>query len=399
MARAQEQITRKQPSCQAMHQALWSLGCRPFFLAAALWAACAIPLWMVAFTTGVALPSRFAPMGWHIQAMLFGFVPAAVAGFLLTAVANWTQRSPICGRRLQALFALWLAGRMACLFSAQLPLPLVAAVDVAFPLALCAVVSREIIAGRNWRNLAMALPIFVLGLADLLSHGELAGLVVPPGLSFRLGIMAIIVLISVIGGRIIPAFTRNWLAQQGRRVEVNTPGSLDRLALGALHLGLVGWVFAPWAKAVGLLLLAAAVLNAWRLARWHGLTTLAEPLLAILHLGYAWVALGAALLGASILHPVIPMPAAIHALSAGAMGTMIMAVMTRVLRGHTGRPLQADRITATIYLMVTIAAVLRVLAAFMGAMALFELSAFFWALGFGGFVLAYGPMALLPRQG
>jgi uncharacterized protein involved in response to NO len=322
-----------------------------------------------------------------------------VAGFLLTAVQSWTDSPGLCGRRLQALLALWFAGRLACLSSAHLTLSLVIAVYVAFPMALCAVVSREIIAARNWRNIAMSLPVFVLGLADLLSYGEQAGLAVPPGLSLRLGIMAIIVLISAIGGRIIPAFTRNWLAQQGRRVEVKAHEWVDRLALGALHLGLVGWVFAPWARAAGLLLLIAAVLNAWRLARWRGMATLAEPLLAILHLGYAWVVLGAALLGASILHPVIPMPAAIHALSAGAMGTMIIAVMTRVLRGHTGRRLQADSITTAIYLVVTAAAVVRVLAAFMGTMALFELSAFFWMLGFGGFVLAYGPMALLPRQG
>lgn len=392
MARAQTQMASRQG-------ALWSLGCRPFFLAAALWAALAVPLWLAVFTTGAALPSRFAPMGWHIHAMLFGFVPAAVAGFLLTAAANWTQRPPICGRRLQALCALWLAGRSACLFSAHLPLLVAAALDVAFPMALCAVVSAEIIAARNWRNIAMALPVFVLGLADLLSYGELAGLAISPGLSYRLGIMAIIVLISVIGGRIIPIFTRNWLVRRSQTVLPDAPGWLDRLALGALHLGLVAWVIVPAAKPVGAVLLGAAVLNAWRLARWRGVATLTEPLLAILHLGYAWMVLGAALLGASILHPAIPMPAAIHALSAGAMGTMIIAVMTRVLRGHTGRPLAADKATTVIYLMVTAAAVLRVLAAFVGTLALFELSAVLWMLGFGGFVLAYGPMALLPRQG
>ena len=398
MAEAQEQVACRQPGWQGIQHALWSLGCRPFFLAAAVWAAFAVSLWMVVFTTGITLPSRFAAMDWHIHAMLFGFVPAAVAGFLLTAVANWTGRPPISGGRLQALFALWLAGRIACLFSAQLPLPVVVSVDVAFPWALCAVVSWEVIAARHWRNIAMGLPVLLMGLADLLSYGGLAGLAINHGLSDRLGIMATIVLISVIGGRIIPTFTRNWLVQQAKTAPPAAPGWLDRLALGTLHLGLSGWVLAPQARSVGILLVIAAILNAWRLARWHGLATCSAPLLAILHMGYAWVVLGTALLGACILNPIIPFPAAIHALSAGAMGTMIIGVMTRVLRGHTGRPLVADRLTVVLYLMVTTAAVLRVLAAFMGLLPLFQLSAISWILAFGGFVVMYGPMGLLPRK-
>ena len=160
---------------------LWSLAFRPFFLAAAVWAALALALWTVVFMTGGVLPSRFDPLTWHIHAMLFGFVFAAVAGFMLTAIPTWTGRPPIHGGPLAGLVALWLLGRIACLVSAFLPLWLAAAVDLAFPFVLCAIAAREIVAARNWRNLIMPLPIGVLGIADLLMYLQLASFSVPAG--------------------------------------------------------------------------------------------------------------------------------------------------------------------------------------------------------------------------
>ena len=334
---------------------LWSLAFRPFFLAAAVWAALALTLWIILFMTGGALPSRFDPLSWHIHAMLFGFVPATIAGFMLTAIPNWTGRPPIHGAPLVGLAVLWLVGRIACLVSAVLPLWLAAAVDLAFPVVLCAVAAREIVAARNWRNLMMPIPIGVIAVADLLTYLELAGYGVPAGLGWRLAIAAIIALISAIGGRIIPAFTRNWLVKRGASALPSPHSVIDRVALATLHTGLLGWALFPTSKPVGAILLAAAALNLWRLARWRGLATLPEPLLAILHLGYAWVVLGSALLGASMLSSAVPEAAAIHAFTAGAIGTMVLAVMTRVARGHTGRALEADRITIAIYLMITAA--------------------------------------------
>ncbi len=375
-------------------------GFRPFFLAAGLWSAASLALWVVMFATGSAVPSRFDPLAWHIHEMLFGFVMAAVAGFLLTAIPNWTKRLPISGFPLAVLAGLWLLGRVACLISALVPAWLAIAADLSFPVALVGLVTREIVAGRNWRNLPMVAPVTVLGIANLLMHLEADGVAVPLGLGWRLGLAAVIVLISVVAGRIVPSFTQNWLAKRGDPGLPAVHGWIDRAALGILHGGLFGWAFFPAFRAVGVLLLLGAVLNLWRLLRWHGVATVAEPLLLVLHIGYAWLVLGAALLGMALLDANVPQSAAIHALTVGAVGTMILAVMTRATRGHTGRDLSADRVTSLIYMLVTLAAITRVAAAFGAtwAMPLLIASACFWIAAFVVFALLYGPMLLLPQS-
>lgn len=391
--------TAAAPAANVRPTAAWSLAFRPFFLAAAIWAALALALWMALFMTGTALPSRFDPLTWHIHAMLFGFVLAAIAGFLLTAIPNWTGRAPVRGARLMALVALWLAARIAGQVSALLPLWLAAACDLAFPVALCLVAAHEIIAARNWRNLAMPLPVGILALADGLMYLDVAGFDLRPGLGWRLALAAVIILISVVGGRIIPAFTRNWLRQRRSAALPAEHGGLTLMALASLHGGLLGWALLPGSKAIGGLLLLAAALNFSRWVRWRGFATVAEPLLAILHVGYAWMILGAALLGASLLTDIVPQTAAIHAFTAGAMGTMVLAIMTRVSRGHTGRPLRADRATTLIYAAITLAAATRVAAAFApaSATALLVASALLWVMAFLLFVAAYGAMLLSPR--
>jgi uncharacterized protein involved in response to NO len=371
--------------------AVLSLAFRPFFLGAGVWAALALALWIAAFLGGVSIPSRFDPLSWHIHEMLFGFVLAAIAGFILTAIPNWTGRTPIRGLPLALLFLLWLAGRIVCFTSAFLPFAAAAVIDLAFPFVLAAVAAREIIAARNWRNAAMPLPIAILGVADLLMYLEAGGAAVPPGLGWRLGLAAIIMLISVIGGRIIPAFTRNWLMKRGSTKLPGAHSLIDWAGLVILHVGLIGWAFFPAVAPVGVLLLLGAAATLWRLARWRGLATFREPLLTILHLGYLWVAVGAALLGAAMLTQYVPQMAAIHALTAGAIGTMTLAVMTRVSRGHTGRGLTADGRTSFIYVAITAAAILRVAAAFADtpAMLLLKASALLWILSFGLFALFY----------
>jgi uncharacterized protein involved in response to NO len=378
---------------------LFSQGFRPFFLAAGLWAMTALVLWILMLTEGIALPSRFDPLAWHVHEMLFGFIMAAVAGFLLTAIPNWTQRLPVSGGPLAWLAGTWLLGRVACLISASLPFWLAMAADLLFPVSLVAVVAREIIAGRNWRNLPMVAPVTVLGIANLLMHLEAGGVAVPAGLGWRLGLAAAIVLVSVVAGRIVPSFTRNWLAKRPGSALPAAHGAIDRVALGILHAGLFGWVFFPSLGAIGLLLLLGAALNFWRLLRWRGFATAAEPLLLILHIGYFWLVLGVALLGAAMLDADLPLSAAIHSLTAGAIGTMILAVMTRATRGHTGRDLSADRATTLIYALVTLAAITRVTAAFAASwtLPLLMVSAGFWLAAFGGFLLCYGPMLLGPR--
>ena len=225
--------------------AFFTQGFRPFFLAAGLWSAVALAMWIIMLTTGTTVPSRFDPLSWHIHEMLFGFVMAAIAGFLLTAIPNWTGRLPVSGSPLALLAGLWLLGRVACLISALAPPWIAITADLSFPVVLVGVIAREIVVGRNWRNLPMVAAVSVLGIANLLMHLEADGFAVPTGLGWRLGLAAVIVLISVMAGRIVPSFTRNWLAKHPWSDLPAGHGWIDRVALGILHAGLLGWAFLP----------------------------------------------------------------------------------------------------------------------------------------------------------
>ena len=375
---------------------LLTAGFRPFVLAAATWSMLALAAWLAMFSAGIDLPSRFDPMTWHIHEMLFGFIMAAVGGFLLTAIPNWTNRAPVTGAPLAVLAALWLLGRLACLTSAVLPGWLAPVADLAFPLALEAVAARELLAVGNRRNYPLLAPVMVLAIANLLMHLQALGVAIPIGLGWRLGIAAVSTLIAVIGGRIAPAFTRNWLRLRGIPDLPPPSGVLDRTALGALIAGMIGWTFLPDWQPIGVLLLIAAALNAARLAGWRGIATHPEPLLLILHVGHLWLVTGIALLGVSLLTDAVPVAAAVHALTAGAMGTMILAVATRATLGHTGRTLHADAATTTIYGLVSAAAALRVLAAWPIDMQtdLIAVSGLAWIGAFGMFLVTYGPILL-----
>ena len=226
------------------------------------------------------------------------------------------------------------------------------------------VAARELVAVGNRRNYPLLAPVIVLAIANLLMHLQVLGCRDPVGLGWRLGIAAMIVLISVIGGRIVPAFTRNWLTARGTSALPPLPGTLDRFALGALHAAMIAWTFLPDWPPVG-------CPAAGRGGTEHAPPGSAgavwqrspEPLLLILHVGYLWLVAGVALLGLSLFSDAVPTAAAVHALTAGAMGTMILAVMTRATLGHTGRALHADAMTITIFILVTAAAVLRIAAA------------------------------------
>jgi uncharacterized protein involved in response to NO len=350
-------------------------------------------------TGAMALPIRFDPVSWHIHEMLFGFVMAVVAGFLLTAIPNWTGRPPISGRALGMLAGLWLIGRVACLVSAVVPAWVASAADLSFTAVLIAVVAHELVGSRNWRNLPMVAPLAVLGLANLLMHLEANGIAVPAGLGWHLALAAVIILISVIGGRVIPSFTRNWLVKRGAAKLPGAHGPVDAIALFALHSGLLAWALLPNSPPVGMLLIAGAALNLWRLCRWRGAATAAEPLLLILHLGYGWLILGVALLGTALLTAAIPLSAGVHALTAGAIGTMTLGMMTRVSRGHTGRELTADGITNLIYVAVNLAAATRLAAAFDNEwpLPLLIVSGGLWIFAFLLFAFCYGRMLTARR--
>lgn len=378
--------------------ALLSAGFRPFFLIAGIWAAGAVPLWLLILTGQAMIPTAFGPVMWHGHEMLFGFVQAAIAGFLLTAVPNWTGRMPIQGWPLGALAALLVAGRVAVAFSAAIGPGVAMVIDLAFPLALGAALGREIVAGRNWRNLPMLGVLSVLFLANLLTHLDALGVAATGALGLRLGIAIVLMLIGLIGGRIIPSFTRNWLVKR-RETRLPAPaGRADQVVMGITGAALLAWIAAPyWAGVVPLMALAA-IANFWRLSRWRGLLTGAEPLAWVLHLGFAWLPIGYALMA---LAPVLgfTQTAALHALTGGAMTTMIVAVMTRATRGHTARALTAKNATAAIYGLVTLAALLRVGAGLGGpVMAMLEGAALAWTAAFLLFLALYAPMLLTPRR-
>lgn len=379
-----------------------SYGFRPFFFSAGVLATLLIALWTPWFLGLVALPSAFSPLNWHIHELLFGYVPAVIAGFLLTAVPNWTGRLPVVGWPLAGLFALWLLGRGVVLASAGLSPVALAAGALLFPLALLSVMAREIIAGRNWRNLKILIPLFLILAAQLGFHYEAARLG-SSEIATRLGIAATMMLIMIVGGRIVPSFTRNWIRRENPGREPKEFGRFDVLSMGIGGGALTGWVIAPLIGGKpmlpGLLLLAAGAVHAARLARWAPDRTLAEPLVAVLHAAYAFVPIGFVLSGvASLTGDHGWHQAGIHAWTTGAIGLMTLAVMTRASRGHSGRPLESPLGTTMIYLAVGFAALARIAVALLPAttMWLLPLSGLLWCLGFLSFAVLYAPILLLP---
>lgn len=381
--------------------AILSAGFRPFFLAAALWAAIGIPLWLAAFAEGLAMPSRLDPLVWHVHEMVFGFAAAAVAGFLLTAIPNWTGRMPLQGGPLALLVALWTAGRVAVLFSGEVGPAAAAAADLAFPAVFLAVVAREIVTGGNWRNLPMVAALSLLLVGNLLVHLDALAITTTAALGNRIGIATLLLLICLVGGRIIPSFTRNWLGKN--RPDITAPaapeGRFDRVALVVTAAALALWAFAPDAMVTAWTLVLAGIALAVRLARWRGERTCREPLLLILHVGYGWLAVGLLLVGADSLYQFLPPAAALHALTVGAIGTMTLAVMTRATLGHTGRPLSAGPGTVAIYLLISAAAVLRLLSPLGGGdmVLLLWLAGIAWSGAFGLFAILYGDLLARPR--
>ncbi len=378
--------------------ALFSFGFRPFFLGAAVYAALALALWMAMLTGQLELPSHLAPRDWHVHEMLFGYLGAVMAGFLLTAIPNWTGRLPLFGRGLMILFGLWLAGRLVVLVSRDFGATALV-VEAAFLFVLTAVAGREILSGRNWRNLPVCLLLALFALSNLVFHLESHFLF---GTSYgeRGGLAVAVMLIALIGGRIVPSFTRNWLAKRGATRLPAAFSPFDRVALAVLGLSLPLWVALPETAAAAAALLTAGLLQAARLARWRGTATFAEPLVAVLHLAYLWLPLGLILTGAAALGSDWPdRSSGLHALTAGAIGTMTLAVMTRASLGHGGRPLRADGATVAIYACVLLGALGRVVAYALplDPWPLLLGGALLWGGAFVLFALAYGPLLARSR--
>lgn len=378
--------------------ALFSYGFRPFFLFGALWAMLGIALWIPQYFGALQLPTAFSPLDWHVHEMLYGYLAAVAAGFLLTAIPNWTGRFPLAGPPLMALVALWLAGRVAILVSAEIGPAAAAVIDGAFLIVFAAVCLREIVAGSNWRNLRVLVVLALLAAGNVAFHVEvmMAG---AAAYGARIGIAAAILLITLIGGRIIPSFTRNWLARRGPGPLPRPFAAFDGVAVALGALALAAWVLWPDAIASAILLAAAGLVHLVRLARWAGWRTGAEPLVWVLHLGYVFVPVGFLFAAAAILFAAqVPTSAAIHAWTAGAIGIMTLAVMTRASLGHTGQALTAGPGTLLIYAFVLVAALARIGAALAAPPLLLHIAAGAWCAAFAAFALAYGPALLRPRK-
>ena len=377
--------------------ALFSHGFRPFFLAGAAWSAMAVLLWLPQFYGEIALPTAFAPRDWHIHEMLFGYLAAVVTGFLLTAIPNWTGSLPVAGMPLVGLFALWLAGRITVILSSTIGIALTAVIDSTFLITLAGVALREIVVGRNWRNLRVLgiLSVFITG--NVVFHIE-AAFWGTADYGIRIGIAAAIGLIMLIGGRIVPSFTRNWLA---RKESGRLPLPFSRFDALSIALGgatLAMWIARPVSLITSGLLVAAGVLHVIRLARWAGDRTIADRLVLILHIGYSFVPIGFFMTGVTAYWPqILPASAGIHAWTS-AIGIMTLAVMTRASLGHTGHDLAASRITEVIYGLAIIAGVARIAASIGYTEVLLHVATFAWVGAFGGFVLAYGPLLVRQRR-
>lgn len=362
---------------------------RPFFLGGAFWAAALVPLWVWEYAGGGFGPQASLGMVGHAHEMLYGYLAAIICGFSLTAIPNWTGRAPVAGNGLAALFALWVAGRIAVLAFDGV---MATSVDIAFLFVLAAVAFREVMAGKNWRNLPVVGLLALFALSHLLFHFPAYYAAAIRG-TFAVAAL----LIAVIGGRIVPSFTRNWLASINSTHTASIPGPMkayDKGAIAVLAVALLGWIASPASMITGGLLVLAGLSQIVRLARWKGFATLAEPLVWSLHAGYVWLGIAAGLIGAGILWPGnIPASAGVHAMAAGLIGTMTLAVMTRASLGHSGRSRSANRVTTLIYVLAHLGAILRVCAALRGNdLTLLAAGATLWSGAFLLFFIGYAPM-------
>lgn len=377
--------------------AILSYGFRPFFLAAGIWAIIAMVLWVAALVGGFAIGGKIGAANWHAHEMVFGYTAAVLAGFMLTAVPNWTGRLPVSGGPLLILVLIWLAGRLVFLAPDVFGLGAVSMVEGLFLPALGLIALREIVAGRNWKNLKVLVGILVLTAANIWFHVAVR-LEQSPAASLRLAIAGWTLLIILVGGRIIPSFTRNWLARQRAKALPAPFGSLDQIAIGGAAVSLLFWTLWPTSHLTAILCAVTAVLHGIRLARWRGYACFSEPIVAVMHVAYLMLIVGLVLMAAAALEWV-GSASTLHVLLIGAIGGMTLSIMTRAALGHTGRPIRASGPTQVAYLSLFAAALVRPLVDFFPQHHTVVLSAsgVLWVLAFTAFLWTYAPILFAPR--
>lgn len=376
--------------------AFLSYGFRPFFLAAALFAGMAVPAWILLLMNAGDSPFLYAPREWHVHEMLFGFLPAVMTGFLLTAIPNWTERAPLRGTPLLLLLTLWLAGRL--FIAVPWATPLVSAtVDEAFLVMLAAIVWREIAIGKAWDRSPIGMLISLYAGANILFH-VLALRGAETDLPERMALALIMMLLALIGGRITPSFTGDYMAQRGMIEEPPPFSRIDGVSIVLVATAAVSWIFQPQGGLTGWILVAAGVGALFRLSRWRGWITWREPLVLILHVGYGWLGLSLLILGGATLGLGLKTADAVHALTTGAVGVMTLAVMTRASLGHTGRSKHAGPLTVVIYLLVNLGAIVRVFGPSSGLPPnlVLGMAAVCWSGAYLFFAATYGPSLIRP---
>ena len=389
------------PSSTALKIVPFAYGFRPFFFLAGVWAI--VPMLAVAWAilTG-RWPAGAPPLfTWHGHEMIFGFAGAAIAGFLLTAVPSWTGTKRVSGLPLVALVALWIVARAEYSPLWQPTQLWAQSLGVAFFPVLAALLARPIVAARNFRNLPFLLFLALLFAAEWLHHAVRLGWTAPVSFNpVHLAVDTILLVVVIVGGRIIPVFTRNALTAAGRTVQLRATRSIDALAIAAAAAMLVADVLLPASKTGGALAGLAAVLLAVRLAGWRGWRALDMPLVWVLHVGYAWLVVGLALKSALLVGGYGWAANWLHAITLGGFGTMILGVTTRAALGHTGRRLEASKPIAAAYGLVSVAAILRVGVLQLlpnAAPTVLVLTVAAWVAAFGMFLWIYTPILLLPR--
>lgn len=380
-----------------MRHPLLAFPFRPFFLSCAWAAALLVPLWVLMVSGNIALSPGLPALHWHQHEMLAGMLYSAIAGFVLTAVCAWTGSPPLRGTWLLALWLLWLLPRLALLAGVATSLALL--LDLLFLPLVAGIVSARIIPVRQWRQVPLVALLLLLWGTDLGFHlsGEVRWL--------HASVLATALLILLVGGRITPAFSRNWLHRQGRQtagvgehpgLELFTAAAC--LALLSLHV--MEW-FLPTTVSPPVVAVAAAgagLGSLWRLAAWRGWRVREEPLLWILHVGLLWVSIGLLLRGAAALGWVSD-TVWLHALGSGAIGTMILGVMARVALGHTGRPLHLPAGMVAAFWLVLAAGLLRILTALniLDWQLGITLSSLTWSAAFGLYLWCYTGILATPR--
>lgn len=378
----------------------FAYGFRPFFLLSGIYAGVSIAAWLWMYNTGASPLRPLPPQLWHGHEMLFGFVAATIAGFMLTAVPSWTGSKGFAGAPLVVLVLLWLAGRVTFFFSDALPFGLVAFCNLLFIPGLISTLARSLLRGSN-RNTPFLLVLAAFWTCDAVFLYQLSQTdVLQASATLRVALDIVLLLITIIGGRIVPAFTANALRQRGIDFSVRSLWYVERLVIVAMIALIVVDILAPGHWLAALVAAIAGLLHIWRIAGWNGLKTYRDPIVWILHVAYLWLPAGLLLKALFVGGEIAWAAHWQHALGAGAAATMIVAVMTRASLGHTGRALSVVPAIAASYVVLTVAVIVRVFGPTLlpvdyrttvltaGAL---------WVLAFLLYVLVYAPILLRPR--